>query len=406
MGNLINKLNENGKKTVIIRGPLLTQSGYGCHSRQVARWLFDRADVKGDVEVVTNPMMWGRTPWLLDPEKEDGLVGKIIQNARPIQKADISIQIQLPNEWDPFLADYNIGMSAVVETDKCNPQWIDCVNNMDLVIVPSEFCKNTLENSGKVTTPVVVVPESYFDKAAQPHVIELENVDTPFNFLVFGQFTGNNPENDRKNLLYTIKWMAEAFEGCDDVGVLVKTNFGRHTTIDRQNTLKMLSDVVMQVSKPNKGPKFYLLHGEMSEEELSGLYHHPKVKALVSLTRGEGFGLPLLEAAVAGLPVIATNHSAHIEFLGKGKFISVDCSLVPIHQTRVDGNIFLEGVRWAMPDEKDAKRKMVKFYRSSQIPIQWAQDLKEKLLPEYAFDSIKSQYNKVFDEHYLNRVQT
>jgi glycosyltransferase involved in cell wall biosynthesis len=390
------------RKQVVFQAPLLTQSGYGCHARQVARWLFDREETEQDIEVFVKPLSWGRTPWLLNPNALDGLVGKIIQHSTPCKKPEVSIQLQLPNEWDPFLANYNIGMTAVVETDKCNPKWIDAVNAMDLVIVPSQFCKNTLLASGEVKTEVIVIPESYFDEACQPNNIELDNITTDFNFLVFGQITGLNPENDRKNLFYTVKWIAEAFAGCQNVGVIIKTNLGRNTTIDRTGTQKMLTDLVAQVAKPS-GPKFYLLHGEMTNKELSGLYQNSKVKALVSLTRGEGFGLPLLEAAVSGLPVIATGHSAHTEFLGKGKYIKVEYNLAPIHPSRVDNNIFIEGARWAQVHETDARRKLVKFYKSPEVPRKWAEDLKEVLRNEYSFSSIKNKYDQVFDANVFSR---
>lgn len=397
-------LNESSsKKKVILRAPVMTQSGYGVHARQVARWLFQQLDQRDDLEIYVEPLQWGVTPWLVNTDAHDGLIGRLVQHSQ--QKSDhydVSIQLQLPNEWNPFLADFNIGLTAAVETDKCNPEWIKAVNQMDLVVVPSEFVKKVFENTGQVTTKLVVIPESFTDACldtalATENVVDLSHVPTSFNFLVFGQFTGNNPDNDRKNLAYTIKWLCEEFKNDPDVGVIVKTNFGRNTKIDKINTTNILAKILMETKKGH-GPKFYLLHGDMKDAEVASLYRNPKVKALVSLTRGEGFGLPILEAAACGLPVIVTNWSAHTEFLGQGKYVKVDYRLGPIHQSRVDNQIFFPQMNWAHPDEQDAKRKMRKFHRSPGLPQEWAKELAKKLQKTHCFEAISSQYTEVFKE--------
>lgn len=388
----------NKKKTVVLRAPLLTQSGYGVHARQVARWLFNRQDKHNDITVYTNPVPWGDTPWFVDVEAENGLIGRVIQTAQNAESYDVSIQLQLPNEWNPFLADYNVGMTAAVEGDRCNPEWVSACNGMDLIIVPSEFTKTVLTNTGEITTPIVVIPESFPDAIIEARDSDYElplNLDTKFNLLVFGQLTGDNPENDRKNLAYTIKWLAEVFEGNEDVGIVVKTNIGRSTKLDLRRSKQFLGQLVAQVTKGN-GPKFHLLHGDMSNTDIAALYKNPQVNGLVSLTRGEGFGLPLLEAAVSDLPIVATNWSAHTEFLNRGKFIKVDYTLQDIHESRVDGKIWVEGARWANAKEADAKKKIKRFYESPKVPKEWAVDLGAKLRESHSFEAISALYDEVF----------
>lgn len=407
--NKTNTVNEEESKTkrVILRAPVLTQSGYGVHSRQVARWLFDQMDSRDDLEVYVEPLQWGMTPWLVDTDAYNGLIGRMVQHSTQADHYDVSLQLQLPNEWNPFLADFNIGITAAVETDKCCQEWVNHANQMDMVIAPSEFVKNVIENAGvEVTTKLVVVPEAFTDACLDTaeaatkdpnEVTDLSKLETDFNFLVFGQFCGNNPENDRKNLAYTIKWANEAFAGDENVGIIVKTNFGRNTKLDKQNTANTLAKILMETSK-GKGPKFYLLHGEMNDNEVAALYRHPKVKALVSLTRGEGFGLPILEAAACGLPTIVTNWSAHTEFLGQGKYVKVDYRLRPIHESRVDNKIFFSDMKWAQPDESDAKRKLQKFYRSPGLPQEWAKELAKKLQTSHSFKAIGDRYSEVLKD--------
>jgi glycosyltransferase involved in cell wall biosynthesis len=387
------------KKKVVLRAPLLSYSGYGTHSRQIFKWLLSREDV----DIATNIVPWGITPWMINPEFENGMIGQIMRCSSQVpsdKKYDISIQIQLPNEWDPNLARYNIGVSACVETDICNPAWVDCCNRMSAIIVPSQHTKRVLENSGTLNVPIFVIPESYYDEIASPELPPSTwDFSTDFNFLLFGQFTGNNPENDRKNIFYTIKWMCETFHDDPDVGIIIKTNSGCNTTIDRFVTGKTLRGLLNEVRKGDY-PRIHLLHGAMDAKEIASLYRHPKIKALVSFTRGEGFGLPLLEAAASGLPVIATNWSAHTEFLNHGKFIPVKYDLRPIHESRVDNSIFIPQARWAHPHEDDAKYRLKKFRKSSLLPKKWAQELKEKLLKKYSQKHIEQIYNELLGDFF------
>jgi glycosyltransferase involved in cell wall biosynthesis len=396
-------------KNVIFRGPVLCCAGYGVHARQIARGLLKRQEEKGDINLTFDVVPWGMTPWLVDHKAQNGLVGKIIQNSekKPDAVYDLSLQLQLPNEWEPFLAKTNVGITAAVETDRCNPAWIDSVNRMDRVIVPSEHIKSTLKNSGDIKTKIEVIPESWFEACRfsglsttperKSSLEESLKLDTSFNFLLVSQFTGNNPENDRKNIAYTLKWMLEEFKDNQDVGLIIKTNFGRHTSTDKQNCLKVLSEILLNCRK-GIGPRIYLLHGSMTDEELVGVYTDSRVKALVNLTRGEGFGLPILEAAACGLPVIATDWSAHAEFLRQGKYVKVDYNLIQIHESRVDNSIFMKEAKWASPIEADAKKKLRRFYESPAVPTEWAKELQAKLLVTHSPEAIEKQYDAVLNE--------
>lgn len=381
-------------KTVLFRASTLTMSGYGVHARQVFRWLLEKED-QGKSKVFTQLLPWGDTPWLIDPNKFDGLVGKAMSRAVPIGgKADVTVQLQLPNEWDPALGNFNIGMTAAVETDKCNPQWVDCCNKMNMIIVPSQHTRRTLEASGQLTVPVIVIPEAFPDTFLDGKTVDLGlTFDTPFNFLVFGQFTGNNPENDRKNLFYTIKWLCETFKDNKEVGIIIKTNHGRNTRIDRNVCKNLIERLLAEVRKGGKTPPVYLVHGDMDDSEIYSLFKHQSVKAMINLTRGEGFGLPILEAAAAGLPVIATNWSAHTEFLNQGKWVQVDYTLAPIHDSRVDNRIFMKGTRWAQPSEDNFKRRVKKFYESTLTPTEWAKDLGESIKKTHSFRAIAEKYD-------------
>jgi hypothetical protein len=412
------------KKKVILRAPLLTMSGYGVHSRQIFRWL-ESNEEKFDTFV--NVVPWGNTTWFVNPDRLDGLVARIMNKSGNYPSSfDISIQVQLPNEWDSNLARFNVGVTAAVETDKANPAWAYNVNAMDLVIVPSEHAKLSLTNSGCPERKIKVVPEAFIDEILEEEKNHLNiDFDTNFNFLIFGQFTGNNEENDRKNTYNTLKWICESFKNDKDVGIVIKTNFSRNCQFDRNLTKDILRSTLSKFRDERKLPPVYFIHGEMSDREVASLYVHPKIKALVSLTRGEGFGLPTLEAAASGLPIIATNWSGHLDFLNKGKFLEVDYSLKEVSDSRIDKRgcsscngtgknghiqicsicggtgftqIFMEGSKWAEPKEISAKKVLKKFREMPDVPKQWAVDLSTIIRKEYSQDAIQKHYDRVFSD--------
>ena len=380
-------------KNVVVRAPLLSKSGYGVHSRQLFKYLLTNPHLNIKTQVVP----WGMTPWGVGDQSFDRLAPEIMKRADSENntKYDVSFQVQLPNEWDATLANFNVGVTAGVETDACNPVWtsVHC-SKMDLVIVPSEHTKSALETSGVTSTPIAVVPEAYFTQLVkEPEEMGL-NLDTKFNFLTVGVLTGLSPETDRKNLFYLVKWFVEAFKDDTSVGLVIKTNRGRETSIDKKLTEGILRRVLTELGHDG-APRIYLLHGSMTREEMNSLYKHPKIKALISATRGEGFGLPLLEAATAGLPVIATGWSAHTEFMNKGKWLKLDYSLNPVHPTRIDNEIFVPGAKWAEVSEDSFKQTVKKFKKASTVPTKWAKDLSLKLQEEYSEKSIFKKYNEV-----------
>ena len=343
-------------KKVLLRGPLLTASGYGEHSRQFFRWL----ETREDIELKVQCLNWGITTWYIDTDIEEGLIGRIMKktNVEQNEKFDISIQVQLPNEWDPSLANYNVGVSAFMETNKCSYDWFLACEKMDKIIAPSEHSLKSVLVYGNPNCDTHVINEPYNPLIKNPDFSFKMDLKTDFNFLMVSQLTDVSSDRDRKNILNTISAFCETFKDDKNVGLIVKTNLGRSTMKDRKITQDLLSDIIKKERKSNF-PKVYLVHGLLSPNEMSAIYNHKSVKGLISLTRGEGYGLPLLEASVSSLPVIATNWSGHLDFLTD--FVKIKYNIINIPDSKADGRMFQKGMKWADPDIEDFKLKIKDF---------------------------------------------
>jgi len=367
-------------KKILVRGPALTRSGYGEHTRFILRALRSREDL---FDVYLFPVGWGKTGWIHEISEEREWLDSIITKTATCQQqdklnCDISMQVTIPNEWEQ-MAPVNIGVTAGIETTRVSPHWIEKGNLVDKIITISEFSKNSYAGTNYVVTNNEtgdVVNANYFCKTPievvhypvrQTDIKEIElNLTTDFNFLVNAQWA------PRKNLENTIGWFIEEFAN-DNVGLILKTNIVNNSTIDRQETEQRIKNLISGFKQ--KKCKIYLLHGDMSAAEINSLYCHDKIKALISLAHGEGFGLPIFEAAYNGMPIIAPDWSGHTDYLymkiknkkGKEKkrpfFARVDYDLAPVQKEVVWKEVLIKDSMWCYPKPNSYKEKLREVYK-------------------------------------------
>tara|TARA_R110000796_G_scaffold38935_3_gene97549 strand:- start:222 stop:1484 length:1263 start_codon:yes stop_codon:yes gene_type:complete len=359
------------RKKIIVRGPVLSRSGYGEQARFALRSLRKHED-RFDIFLMNT--QWGGTGWISQDDEErtyiDFLVKKTFHFLQNKGRPDISLQITIPNEWEK-IAPINIGYTAGIETTKIAPGWIEKSNLMDRIIVTSRHSKNTLINtsyqvlnqetqelvgSTSVKTPVEAV--GYPVKLTKKRPVKLD-LETDFNFLMVSQW------GPRKNTNNTIKWFVEKFKDNPDVGLVVKGFIKNNSTMDKISSENMLRNLVGSDAKC----KVYFIHGDMSDQEMIGLYSHPKIKCLISLSHGEGWGLPLYEASYTGLPIVTTNWSGQCDFLNmpvkqrkkgtknktekvmKPMIGEVEYSLAPVQKEAVWDGVIQADSMWCYADK-------------------------------------------------------
>ena len=383
-------------KKILIRGPLLSNSGYGVHSRQVFKWLLQRKNV----EIKCQILSWGNNPWHLNLDYDNGIikeiVNKSISNSQlAIENFNETYQIQLPNEWIK-ISEYDVGITAGVESNICNSSLIQHLNKMKKVVVPSNFSKNTFEETAKyfnknIKTEIIVIPECFpdlFEKELNIKNNSYEKIKTDFNFIVFGQMSSLEESKDRKNTLKTIKCLVDTFKEDKNVGIIVKTNLGKNSKIDKSYCKKIINQYLEINKLNNKKCKLYLVHGNLSEMEILSLYK--KSNVLVSGTRGEGYGLSHLEASSLGIPIISTNYSGYKDFL------SNDFIKVKYNMTKVKNKSFLfdnKNSQWAEFDYEDMKSKLKEVYINYESYKKKSLVLKNKIKQNYNTKAIISFYS-------------
>ena len=418
---------------VVLRAPLLSQSGYGEHARLVLRSMLSQPD-KFDVYAVN--INWGQTSWVWEVDDERKEIDKLIQKTQAYVNSsngqpqfDMSVQVTIPNEWEK-MAPVNVGVTAGIEVDQISPVWVEKSALMDKIIVPSNFSKEGFDNTsyqvtnnatGEVvdnwtnTTPIEVVP--YPVKEIDADKDFKLDLSTNFNFVTMAQW------GPRKNLDALIKWFLDEFQNDEDVGLIIKTSEKNNSTIDRSRVVEKIGSFV-ESNYPNKKCKIYLLHGYMTESEVKALFAHKKVKAYCTTSHGEGWGLPMFEAAIEGKPVVAAEWSAYTDFMtmpvrGRGKNakkvkdkymgVKVDYDLAPVGPEAIWKGVIEEGTKWCHPKEKSFREAIRKLYKNYGTYKKRATQLQKHLLEKYeqekVFDMMASALNPV-DEKLQEEVDS
>ena len=369
---------------MLITGPVSTRSGYGSHSRDLCRSLIamDKFDIK------INSLRWGNCPMnALDENKADdkSILDRMLTTNELPKQPDIHIHISVPNEFTP-IAKYNIGVTAGIENTAPKPEWIQGMNRMNMNIVPSKFVKEIFESVSyeqideqtqqktgelKLTSPIEVLFEGVDTKIygktkdiSDELKAEMDNIEERFVFLYTGHWLQGDLGQDRKDTGMLLKTFLETFKNKPNPPALVmKTSGATFSIIDRNEIMDKIEGIKNSVS--GKLPPVYFLHGDLTDEEMNQLYNHPKVKAHITFTHGEGFGRPLLEASLSEKIVVAPNWSGHTDFLNKNNSVLLPGVMTDVHKSALPNDMLVEGARWFTVNYQYASQIMKDVFKNN-----------------------------------------
>jgi hypothetical protein len=356
------------KPVFVISCPFDTYSGYGARARDIVKAIIETD--KYDVKLMAQK--WGSTSWgfCTDHEEWKFLLNHQLPENKLTSQPDIWMQITIPNEFQS-VGKYNIGCTAGIEATVCKPEWVEGMNRMDMNWVSSNFSKKvftdvsyskqdqkTKQTLGeiKLIKPIEVVFEgANLDvykplKSSEVKNINLDSIKENFCYLFVGHWMQGDFGHDRKNVSLLVKAFYEVFKNKKNPPALIlKTSVGVASYISRDEILKRIKQIRKSV-KSNTLPNIYVLNGEFNDDEMNELYNHPKVKSMVSFTKGEGFGRPLLEFGLTNKPVIASAFSGQLDFLNPEFTYLVPGILENVHPSAANDWLIKEA-QWFKPDE-------------------------------------------------------
>ena len=406
------------KPTCVISCPIDTFSGYGARSRDFVKALIKVKGEEWDIKIL--PQRWGECPWNY-LSQDDPLRKRFIRGINNDNRPEIWMQVTVPNEFAPVGSVYNIGVSAGIESNIYPGSWIEGSNKMNLNFLSSQHSKNILDNTqlekrdNKTNQQIGTVKfegtsevlfegvdlNNYYKNPEKSNI--LDGIKEEFCFLYTGHWLPGKFGEDRKNTGLMLKTFLETFNTSSKKkpALIMKTNQVDYSNLDRDDILQKIEGVTKMV-KGNL-PNIYLLHGEMTEEELNQLNNDPKVKAFVNFTKGEGFGRPLLEQAITGKPVITTNWSGHVDFIHPDYNVLIGGELKNVHESSAN-NMLLKESQWFNINSDVASRAMKDVFKNYKKYWEKSRKQTQYLKNNFSFDRMCNLLKEHLD-HYVGEVK-
>ena len=368
------------------------------------------------------PVRWGSTPQdaLDEGDSNDApIIERLLDNPNMARQPDIHFHIVVPNEFQT-MGKYNIGITAGLETTIMPPEWLEGLNRMDLNIVPANFIKESLANTVfdkhneqtkekvgeiKCNTPVEVLFEGadtniykITKEFSKDLVDTLKEIKENFCFLFVGHWLQGGLGHDRKDLGMLIKTFLETFKNKPKQPALIlKTSGASPSILDREDILTKVNQIKDTVD--GKLPNVYVLHGDLSDDEMNGLYNHPKVKVHVSFTHGEGFGRPLLEASLSDKLIIAPNWSGHVDFLNDKDAILLPGGLNDVKEESLPKNMRIKGAQWFTVNYNYASKILKEVFDNYSKYVVRSKRLAIKNQTKFSLDVMTKKFEEILDKY-------
>jgi glycosyltransferase involved in cell wall biosynthesis len=330
-------------------------TGYGIAAAALAQAL--RA---AGVDLVWEPMLPGDRLGLgyaPAPERETG--PPELRHLRDDRRACDDVIIHFVPEYYPYFIARERANGArrilghtVWETDRLPAHWPKLINQLDGVIVPTEWNRDVFRNSG-VDVPIIIAPHlPQFAAAPVPaadraHLAaRLPDLSGRHVFYTISTWL------ERKGIAPLIAAFVAAFDAEDRVALVIKTtphDLERHGPDGFLPVRPQVAEIVARAAAESgrAPPPIHVLTDELPPGELRAL--HEIGDCFVSLTRAEGWGLGAFEAAWLAKPVIVTGWGGPTAFLSADTAYFVAWSLAPVQPARPNAS-YTPDQNWAEPD--------------------------------------------------------
>lgn len=279
---------------------------------------------------------------------------------------------------------------TVWETDKLPGHWPAELDDVDLLVVPSQLSVEAIAAS-TVTTPVAVIPH------VAPPPLRGEELQVPrevFVFYTIAEWTA------RKAVFHTVRAYLDAFSAGDDVLLIVKTSARDHTgpllreeqVVGPGTTSWALARLMAGRPDP---PPIRLIAGTIKDRDILAL--HARGDCFVSLSRSEGWGLGAFDAAAYGRPVVTTGWGGQLDYLGDSPYL-VGYELIPVHDPLGEPS-YTPDQHWAEPDVGHATLLLAEIAANPEPARAWAAARAEEIRSRYSPAAIASAFRAAVAEH-------
>lgn len=314
---------------VAYQGPLKDYSGYGEANRHAVAAL----DAAG-VGVRAMPVNYTMEP------SDMGAIGELVSKLEA-NRAPYAIKIlhTTPDEYKRFLepGKYHIG-HFFWETSRVPKDFIEGLNSMDEIWTGSKANRDAILSTG-VEKPVYIFPQALDTSRG---IVEPYEITDFTGYLFYSIFEWT----DRKNPEALIRAYFEEFQNDENVGLLIKTYFRNFTLQNKRMIRNAIARIKSEMGLA-KYPPVFLYLDLMDRSQIWRL--HSTGHCFVSAHRGEGWGVPQVEAALAGRPVISTGYGGCHEYLTDGDTAVV----LPYKMASLKG--MKHSSHWYTPDQKWAE---------------------------------------------------
>lgn len=404
------------KPKILIAGPFNSYSGYGNHARMIAKSFIKLKEKEWDIQLINN--IWGSCTEGYLEDHADIYLSNYLVNQPLNQQPDGFILISVAHEMQKFGKHFNILISAISETNICSIETLEGCNRADLIIVPSKFNKDILENTkieaidnrnGQIKNISLNSKVEILHEGIDTNIFykyenlkkeidykvynDLFNIKENFLFLYTGAFI------ERKNVDGLVKCFINTFKNkTNQPALLLKTNGPSPTIIDKENILEKIRNIQNQF-KNDKIPQIYLLHGEFKDKEINSIYNHPKVKCMVSFTRGESYGLPLAEFSLTGKPILTSNWSGHLDFLHKNNCVLINGKLEQISPESIMNGVLIKESSWFSIDDNEAKKYLKDIYENYDKYIKKSINQINYLKNNFSYEKMIEKLDRILQEN-------